>query len=94
LDPPHGGPHADDDDKVEKAARDLSLAIAGSANPFDASRTTAAKAYKLHGRDQQFEQAEGGLTVRLDNRRELRLGDKTFRQIHAGTPVRVELGGI
>lgn len=81
-----------DDHKVEKAAQELSLAIAGSANPFDASRATTAKAYKLHGRDQQFEQAEGGLTVRMDNRRELRLGDKTFRQIQAGTPVRVELG--
>ena len=80
-----------DDALVEAAARQVMLGIAGSANPFGIGGGDT-KSYKLHGREQQFEQAEGGLTVRMDNRRELRLGDKTFRQIHAGTPVRVEIG--
>ncbi len=78
--------------KVEEAARALSLSIASSTNPFDPSQGTNVRSYPMHGRADDFEQSEGGLTVRMDNRKELRLGDKTFRQIHAGTPVRVEIG--
>ncbi len=55
--------------------------------------------YALHGREHMFEEVAWGwhgdgvqTSVRIDQRDETRLGDKTFHQIHEGTPVRIELG--
>ncbi len=75
------GSDAGENAKVLKAARDLAMSISGSTTIFP-----------LHGRTQAFEETSGGtMRVRIDAR-ETRLGDKTFHQIHMGTPVRIELG--
>ncbi len=79
---------------VLKAAQDLALSIAATPNPFEANRypLTATRSYNLHGRPDWFSEITGTLTVRIDGRKDVRLGEKTFHQIHAGTPVRIELG--
>jgi len=69
-----------ENEKVLQAARDLAVSISGS-NAL----------YPIHGRKNGFEETAGNLTVRIDCR-DARLGDKTFHQIHMGTPVRIELG--
>ncbi len=71
---------AGENEKVLKAARDLAISISGNKRIFS-----------LHGRSNAFEETSGELTVRIDAR-DMRLGDKTFYQIHMGTPVRIELG--
>lgn len=77
-----------ENDQVRSEARKLASAIAGSKE----------KPYALHGRSAHFEEVacspcDGRVTsVRIDQREDVRLGDKTFHQIHAGTPVRIELG--
>ncbi len=77
---------------VEKAARELAIEIANFADPFGKLTITGATPYKVQSRTDGFEQIDGNITVRMDNRKELRLGDKTFHQIRGGTPVRVEIG--
>ncbi len=67
-------------DKILTAARELACSLSGSK-----------KLYPIHGRANAFEETSGELTVRVDSR-EIRLGDKTFHQIHMGTPIRIELG--
>lgn len=74
------GSDAKENDKVLKAARGLALALSGAKNLIS-----------VHGRKNAFEEAVGELTVRVDAR-DVRLGDKTFHQIHMGTPIRIELG--
>lgn len=74
------GPELSENEKVLKAARELAVSISGSND-----------LYPVHGRKNGFEETSGKLTVRIDCR-DARLGDKTFHQIHMGTPVRIELG--
>lgn len=74
------GSDAAENARVLEAARKLAVSISGSE-----------KIYPLHARKNGFEETSGELTVRIDTR-ETRLGDKTFHQIHMGTPVRIELG--
>lgn len=78
---------------VREAARALTLDVATQASPFEpVEKPTTPTLYPLHGRTKWFSEARGGLTVRLDEREDVRLGEKTFHQIRGGTPVRVELG--
>ncbi len=77
---PVPGKDATENEKVLKAARDLAVALSGSST-----------LYPMHGRTNGFEETSGELTVRIDCR-DTRLGDKTFHQIHMGTPIRIEIG--
>lgn len=74
------GSDTKENEKVVKAARDLALAL-----------SDAKTLISLHGRKNGFEEAVGEITVRVDAR-DMRLGEKTFHQIHMGTPLRIELG--
>ncbi len=74
------GSDAGENEKILTAARALAISISGSQ-----------KMYHVHGRKNGFEETSGELTVRIDAR-DARLGDKTFHQIHMGTPIRIELG--
>jgi len=88
------GPDADENAKVLAAARELAQAIARESDPFvpGGKPKEVVGPYKLHGRANWFEEVRGALTVRIDLRPDARLGDKTFYQIHSGTPVRIEIG--
>lgn len=80
---------------VLKAARALTQAIAEADDPFgstSAKKGFSSGLYPVHGRTGWFSEARGNLTVRIDERKDTRLGEKTFHQIHSGTPVRIELG--
>ncbi|MBP7114044.1 MAG: hypothetical protein KBA40_01175, partial [Candidatus Peribacteraceae bacterium] len=77
---PVPGKDAAENENVLKAARDLATTISGSK-----------ELYAVHGRKNGFEETSGELTVRIDCR-DTRLGDKTFHQIHMGTPIRIEIG--
>ncbi len=80
---------AKENEKIRSEARKLAGLIADSKEiPF-----------ALHGREKSFEElactsCHDGVSssVRIDQREGVRLGDKTFQQIHDGTPVRIELG--
>ncbi len=74
------GSEAGENENVLKAARELAVSLSGSRN-----------IYRVHGRENGFEETSGERTIRIDAR-EARLGDKTFHQIRMGTPVRIELG--
>ncbi len=89
--------------EVLAAARSLAVSIAMQAEEpkqktkngrltAGASGLRTGEAYPLHGRSHWFSQVDGERTVRIDERPEVRLGEKTFRQIRAGTPVRIEIG--
>lgn len=84
----------DENESVSKAARALALAISRTASPFPhrAKNVENPHLYGLHGRSDSFEEVDGNIAVRIDMRKEMRIGDKTFHQIHTGTPVRIEIG--
>ncbi len=84
-----------ENENVMRVARSLALTVANTPSPFADDFSPPAHAtglYPLHGRSNWFEQAVGTLRVRVDTRLDTRLGEKTFYQIHSGTPVRVEIG--
>ncbi len=92
--PVFGGSDAENE-AVAKAARALAMSIANAADPFEPNalaRRIATDLYPIHGRKDWFSEVAGAVTVRIDDRKDIRLGEKTFHQIHAGTPVRVEIG--
>ncbi len=74
------GPDAQGNAKILDASRKLAMSMSGSE-----------KLYAVHGRKNGFEETKGSLTIRIDCR-DVRLGDKTFYQIHSGTPIRIEIG--
>ncbi|MBP9773118.1 MAG: proline--tRNA ligase [Candidatus Peribacteraceae bacterium] len=82
-----------DNEAVLRAARDLAVSISRATNPFEKNaKANHTELYKVHGRTDVFEEVQGNLTVRVDCRKDARLGDKTFYQIKSGTPIRIELG--
>lgn len=88
------GANDDENESVAKAAQALAQAIAQHTSPFAhrSKNTDKAQIYRLHGRSDWFLEAQGDIAVRIDMRKDARIGDKTFHQIHSGTPLRIEIG--
>lgn len=85
------GPEESENARVKEAALTLASRLAES-SPFNPNWKGSIQSYPLHGREKWFQEVSGALTVRVDLREDARIGDKTFYQIHAGTPVRIEIG--